>query len=405
MRKLIVRLHWSPTNTVTVGELAEADRRIYFEYDHEFLRRGIQISPFKWPLRPGLIEHEDRAFAPLPGVIDDSLPDSWGQLIMDRVFRKRGMDPAAVSPLERLAWLGLRTMGALTYHPPAETEHSDRLIDLHEVGKNAQQILSGEANEVLPALMRAGGSPGGARPKILIGMKGEQVISGEADLPDGFEHWMVKFSATADGRDAGPMEFAYAAMAKAAGIDFPETKLFKVAKSAAHFGVRRFDRGPGNARFHVHTLGNLIHSNFRVPSADYADLMKVTSLLTRNYQDLLRAFRRMVFNVAAHNRDDHAKNFAFLMNESGEWTLSPAYDIGFAAGPGGEHSMTVMGEGREPALAHVLQLAGKFDIKPKDAEGIVDQVNVAVARWRYFADEAGCTKKTTRAIAARIRAL
>ena len=151
MRKLIVRLHWSPMNTVTVGELAEADRRIYFEYDGEFLRRGLRISPFKWPLRPGLIEHEDHAFGPLPGVIDDSLPDSWGQLVMDRVFRKRGMDPAMVSPLERLAWLGVRTMGALTYHPPTEIEHSDRLVDLHEVGKNAQQILSGEAKEVLPA--------------------------------------------------------------------------------------------------------------------------------------------------------------------------------------------------------------------------------------------------------------
>ena len=236
-------------------------------------------------------------------------------------------------------------------------------------------------------------------------MKGEQLISGEDDLPEGFEHWMVKFSAKADMRDAGPIEFAYAEMAKAAGIDLPETKLFKVAKSIVHFGLRRFDRGPGNSRFHVHTFGNLIHSNFRVPSADYADLMKVTSALTRNYQDLLRAFRRMVFNIAAHNRDDHAKNFAFIMNEAGEWSLSPAYDLDFATGPGGEHTMTVMGEGRLPGRGHALQLAGKFDINLKDATAIIDQVNAGVAQWQSFADAAGCTKKTTRAIAAQSRAL
>jgi len=405
MRKLSVQLRWSPTSAVTVGQLAENDRRIYFEYDPEFLRRRLHLSPFKWPPRPGLIEHEDRSFGPLPGLIDDSLPDSWGQLIMDRVFRRQGMDPAAVSPLERLAWLGVRTMGALTYHPPAETDHSDRLIDLHEVGKNAQQIFSGEATEILPALMRAGGSPGGARPKVLIGLQGDQIISGEDDLPEGFEHWMVKFSAKSDVRDAGPIEFAYAAMATTAGIDFPETRLFNVAKGTPYFGVRRFDRGMRNTRLHIHTFGNLIHSNFRVPSTDYADLMKVTSALTRNHQDVVQVFRRMVFNVAAHNRDDHAKNFAFVMNDAGDWALSPAYDLGFATGPGGEHTMTIMGEGRAPTRVHALQLAAKFDIKKSDAGRIIDEVNAAVAQWRQFADAAGCTKRTTREVGARIKPL
>jgi serine/threonine-protein kinase HipA len=324
---------------------------------------------------------------------------------MDRVFRRQGLDPAAVSPLERLAWLGVRTMGALTYHPPQETEYSDRLIDLHEVGKNARQILSGEAAEVLPALMRAGGSPGGARPKVLIGLKGDQIISGEDDLPDGFAHWMVKFSAKADLRDAGPIEFAYAEMARAAGIDFPETRLFKVAKGTSYFGVRRFDRGVGNTRLHMHTFGNLIHANFRVPSTDYADLMKVARALTRNYQDLLRVFRRMLFNIAAHNRDDHAKNFAFVMNSSGEWALSPSYDLGFATGPGGEHTMTILGEGLAPARSHAMQLAAKFDVKQSDAAAIIDQVNAAVAKWRDFAEAAGCTKGSAREIAARIRPL
>lgn len=402
MKKLTVQLRWSPTDILTVGQLAEVDHRIYFEYDADFLNRNLQISPFKWPLRPGLIEHVDRSFGPLPGWIDDSLPDGWGLLLMDRLFRKRGLDPSTVSPLDRLSYLGTRTMGALTYHPPAELERNQELLDLHEIGKNAQEIYSGEAVEVLPQLMRAGGSPGGARPKALIGVKGNQIISGDDDLPDGFEPWIVKFSAKVDRHDAGPMELAYAAMAKAAGIDMPETRLFKVAKNVAYFGVRRFDRGPGNTRFHVHTFGNLIHANFRIPSTDYADLMKVTNALTRNYQDLLRVVRRMAFNIAGHNRDDHAKNFAFIMNEEGEWSLSPAYDLGFAPGPGGEHTMTIMGEGREPKREHILQLAKQFDIKPSEANSILDEVNAAVEKWPQFADQAGCSKRIIQAIEADI---
>jgi len=390
---------------MTVGELAEVDHRIYFEYDGAFLQRNLPLSPFKWPLRPGLIEHVDRSFGPLPGLIDDSLPDGWGLLLMDRLFRRRGMDPAAISPLDRLSYLGTRTMGALTYHPPFEAESDEQLLDLHEVGKNAQRIYRGEPVEALPELMRAGGSPGGARPKVVVGVKGNRIISGEDDLPDGFEHWIVKFCAEDDVGSAGPTEFAYAAMARAAGIDMPETRLFKAAKNTSYFGVRRFDRGPGNTRAHVHTFGNLIHANFRVPSTDYADLMKVTSALTRNHQDLLRVFRQMVFNIAAHNRDDHAKNFAFLMSEAGEWSLSPAYDLGFAPGPGGEHAMTVAGEGRAPTRDHVLQLAKQFDLKSKDAARIIDEVNAAVTKWSSFADEAGCTKKTTRAIGSQIRKL
>jgi len=174
LRKLTVRLQWSPDRSTNVGELAEHDRRVYFEYDADFLFSGIHLSPFKWPTRPGLIEHTDRAFGPLPGVFDDSLPDGWGLLLMDRLFRRRGMAPSSASPLDRLAYLGTRTMGALTYHPPAEVESDPGLFDLYEIGRNAQQIFGGEAVEVLPQLMRAGGSPGGARPKMLVGVNGVQ---------------------------------------------------------------------------------------------------------------------------------------------------------------------------------------------------------------------------------------
>jgi serine/threonine-protein kinase HipA len=388
---------------MAVGQIAEVDRRIYFEYDADFMESGLHLSPFKLPLRPGLIEHVDRAFGPLPGLFDDSVPDGWGLLLMDRAFRRAGLDPATVSPLDRLSWLGTRAMGALTYHPLQDVERDDRLLDLHQIGRNAQAILRGEAVEVLPALMRAGGSPAGARAKVLVGLRGDEAISGEDDLPDGFEHWMVKFPAKADTRDSGPIEYAYALMARAAGIDMPETRLIHATKTQSYFAVRRFDRAAGNHRLHVHSFGNLIHANFRIPSTDYADLLKVTSIVTRNHADVLQAFRRMVFNVAAHNRDDHAKNFAFVMNQRGEWSLSPGYDLTYSPGPGGEHTMTVAGEGRRPERQHILNLAGQFDIKPAVAEEVIDEVNAAVGRWSEFSREAGCTKKTTRDVEAMMR--
>ena len=405
MKKLTVKLRRSPQESIAVGQLVEEERRIYFEYDKEFLDRRLQLSPFKLPLRPGLLEHNDRAFGPLPGLFDDSLPDGWGLLLMDRMFRRRGIDPAIVGPLERLSYLGTATMGALTYHPPDQVERDDRLIDLHELGKNAQQIYIGEAVEVLPQLIRAGGSPAGARPKVLVGVKGNQMICGEDDLPDGFAHWIVKFSAKADARDAGPVEFAYASIARAAGLEVPETRLFRVSKSEAYFGVRRFDRAAGNRRIHIHSFGNLVHVNFRIPSTDYADLLKVTKALTRNHQDVLRALRLMVFNIAAHNRDDHAKNFAFVMNDLGEWSMSPAYDLTFSPGPGGEHMMTVAGEGAAPTREHVLAVAKQADVGVKEISAIMDEVNAAIARFIPFADEAGCTKRRAAEISRQLRPL
>jgi serine/threonine-protein kinase HipA len=403
MKKLDVRLTHSPGDEIIVGQLAEADRRVYFEYDPQFLDRGLQLSPFKLPPRSGLIEHVDRSFGNLPGLFDDSLPDGWGLLLMDRALRRRGIDPAAASPLDRLAYLGTRTMGALTYHPPEEIERDDRLLDLEALGKNAEEIYSGEAVEVLPALLRAGGSPGGARPKILVGLKGKQIISGEDDLPTGFEHWIVKFSARSDARDAGPVEYAYALMAKAAGIDMPPVTLLHASRARNYFAVKRFDRLQGNRRVHVHTFGNLIQTNFRVPSTDYADLLKVTNALTRNHADVLQAFRRMAFNVVTHNRDDHAKNFAFTMNDIGEWSLSPAYDLTYSTGPGGEHMMTVAGEGSAPERSHLMQLATQSGIRAADATQIIDEVNQAAKTWLSAAEEANCTQKTARQIARAIR--
>lgn len=408
MKKLTVRLNFSPQHSITVGTLAEQDRRTYFEYAPAFIETGLELSPFKLPLQQGLFEHRDHRFGPLPGLFDDSLPDGWGLLLMDRYFRRQGVDPAALSSIDRLAFLGRRTMGALTYHPAHEMEHDRQPLDLYELGRNAEAVLAGDIAEVLPQLLRAGGSPGGARPKVLVGLREDQIISGEDDLPDGFEHWLVKFAAKTDAASAGVIEYAYALMARKAGIDMPEVRLLEIRKGLSprrYFAAKRFDRQPGNRRTHSHTFGNLIHAPFRIPGTDYADLLKATRILTRNHRDVVESFRRMVFNIASHNRDDHAKNFAFLMSAEGEWSLSPAYDMTYSMGPGGEHTMTVQGEGMNPTREHCTALAQPFGIKPREAASIIDAVNAAITSWSKLAEKAGMAKSVSKKIGTAMRPL
>jgi serine/threonine-protein kinase HipA len=219
------------------------------------------------------------------------------------------------------------------------------------------------------------------------------MLSGETVLPDGFEHWIIKFSARQDAAVAGPMEYAYSLMAKQAGIDMPETQLFETADGQRFFGAKRFDRAIGNQRFHIHTFGNMIHANFRIPCCDYAELMKVALALTKNHAELLRVFRLMVFNVIAHNRDDHAKNFSFILSDTDlGWSFSPAYDISYNDGPGGEHTTTINGEGKNPTKKDILTIAEQFDISCSTANDIIDQAKTALAHWQEFADEAKLPK-------------
>lgn len=408
MKKLDVHITWKPRGERRVGQLAEKGGRVFFEYDPEFLRDPLWLSPFKLPPEPGLVEHRDLDFGPLFGLFDDSLPDGWGLVLMDRFFARRGTPKAELSPLDRLAWLGTRTMGALTYHPPSDPdERVPRSLDLHAMAAAADEVLHGEAlhgraEEVLPQLIRAGGSPGGARPKVLVGVSGDEILSGEAELPPGFEPWMIKFHGHGDDPDAGAVELAYSTMARAAGIAMPATRLFETAQGECFFGVERFDRA-GARRHHVHTFGNLIQANFRIPSCDYEQFLEVTSILTRNLDDLLEAFRRTAFNVLAHNRDDHVKNFAFRLREDEDWKLAPAYDLVFADGPGGEHTMTVAGEGRAPGREHLLALAASAGLASGEAAEALAEVASAVADWPAHARRAGvgrlCSRKIEKALA------
>lgn len=407
IREIEVRFTPSPSESWPVGILAAQGQKNFFEYDPSWLQRNLELSPFILPAKPGLIEHKQLKFGAIFGLFDDSLPDGWGLLLMDRYFHSLGLDPASVSSLDRLLYLGRSTMGALTYHPPTVHDKPDNaILNLHEIASQSRQIFAGAEVEILPLLLRAGGSPGGARPKVLIGYNAQDriIISGDDDLPPGYTPWIVKFSSREDARDAGPVEYAYSLMAVAAGVVMPETRLFTTNQKDVFFGVKRFDRGAENQRYHIQTFGNLIQANFRIPSCDYSDLLKVTSTLTRNHADILQAFRLMLFNVLSHNRDDHCKNFSFILDHiTGQWSLSPAYDLTFSSGPGGEHSTTIAGEGSAPSYCHFKKLAENFNLSLKEIDQMIVDVSEATQQWLKFADTAGVSGKRAENIAARLR--
>jgi len=373
-----------------VGRLAIRDNIIYFEYDEEFVQRGLEISPFHLPLKNGLSELPQTPFDGLAGVFGDSLPDGWGRLLFDRIMRAKGILSTDINSLDRLANVGLYGMGALVYEPDNSPSLEDELIDLDQLASQAEQVLEGNSEEVLKQLLVLNGSSAGARPKALIGVDFDRknISYGAKKLGEGFENWLVKFPNSQDGLDAGAIEYVYALMAKEAGLDIPDVHLFKAKKGRGYFAVKRFDRD-GNRRLHMHTVAGLIHTNFRYPSLDYEDLIGLTFALTKDAREVEKMFRMAVFNVFANNRDDHAKNFSFLMDETGEWKLSPAYDLTFSSGPGGEQSMMVMGEGRNIEVKHLIKLGEEAKLSNAIINGIIEQTRFALSYWPYLAKEYG----------------
>lgn len=388
--------------TIPVGRLALKNRVIHFEYEVDFLSKGLEISPYKLPVSAGLQTFDLPFFEGLPGVFHDSLPDGWGRLILDRVLRTKNVKPENLTSLDRLAHVGQSGMGALVYEPDYKDKPGrEHELNLDALATQAQEILEGSTNTVLEELVALNGSSAGARPKAMIGVNIDksQIIHGVHDLPDEFEHWLVKFPNSTDGRDSGAVEYVYAQMAKEAGLDMMETHLFSSQNSPGYFGTKRFDRIK-NKRLHLHTASGLLHSNFRQPALDYKDLIKLTLFITRDMVDVEKMFRLAVFNVLAHNRDDHGKNFSYLMDNRGQWRLSPAYDLIYSAGPGGEQSTMVEGEGRNPGMAHLLELARSASIQGKKAKEIIDQCQGALANWKKLAKEVDVSKEKTEEIQA-----
>jgi len=387
-----------------VGRLAIRERIIYFEYERSFIQRGLEISPLRLPLQPSLKRFDPHPFDGLPGVFNDSLPDGWGRLLFDRTLRARGLTPTQASPLDRLAHVGTGGMGALTYEPAIDPDPVDDPIDLDWVADQALEVLAGQADEVIGELLALNGSSAGARPKAMIGYdpKTDAMMHGQGPLPEDFEPWLVKFPNAQDGRDAGAIEYVYALMARAAGIEMTQTHLFPARTGAGFFATRRFDR-MGQKRLHAHTASGLLHADHRIPSLDYEDLIALTLRITRDVREAVKMFRLAVFNVLGHNRDDHAKNFTWLMDEAGRWSLSPAYDLTFSSGLGGEQTTMVKGEGRAPGETHLLALATEAGLAPHTAQAIIDQTREALNQWTPLAKQYGVSASSIRLIAERLR--
>ena len=386
-----------------VGRLAIRDHRIYFEYDPAFLESGIEISPIRCPLQPGVQSFDPHLFGGLPGVFNDSLPDSWGRLLLDRKMRSLGVAPGQLSPLDRLAHVGSVGMGSLVYEPDRTERPPGKAASISMLAEHAERILQGEASDVLPELLTGNGSSGGARPKVTLGVHANRrdVMHGARQLPEGYQPWLVKFPHTYfDSADAGAIEYVYALMATAVGIDMPDAHLFPAPDGPGHFAVRRFDTD-GRRRLHMHTACGLLHSDFMTPSLDYEDLTALTMTLTKDMREVEKMYRLAAFNVLAHNRDDHSKNFSFLMDKNGEWRLSPAYDVTFSPGPRGMQSSTVMGHDN-PSAADLIKLGMEAKLPRQTADDIIEQTRTALAKWKPLATEHGVSKANVKMIASKL---
>jgi serine/threonine-protein kinase HipA len=400
MTELTTKLTIHLTNshkTQKLGTLAQKNRKIYFEYDKDFLKTNIEISPYKLPLKSGLHICNDDTFEGIWGVFNDSLPDGWGRLLMDRHLVRLGINSASLTPLDRLTYMGSHAMGALSYEPEVAIDSFDlHKIVLDDLARSSQEILEGRSEELVDELLVLNGSSSGARPKILVQISEDkkEIIHARQELKSGFSHWMVKFASSLDSREVGAVEYAYSLMAKDAKLDMPRTALIE-GKKGRYFACERFDR-IGDERVHMHSVAGLVHSDFRYPSLDYDDILSLCLHLTKNVQEVEKVFRLACFNLFTHNRDDHAKNFSFLMDEKGEWRFSPVYDITFSNGPAGEHSTMYLGEGKNPTKEHLKELAKKHQLK--NADKILQEVYDAVQKWSKFAKIAGVSAQMQKSI-------
>ncbi len=364
------------------------------EWSAEVIAEGVTISPLRYPMEPGLHPARSRAFDGLHGFLSDCLPDAWGMLLLKRRLQQMGHRFEDLDAVDRLALVGTKGRGALVFQPQTFAGDVSDSIDLDLLADEARHVLLGEETELEALLARLGGGSGGARPKVhvAIGVDGSLRAGDElAVARDGnaSEEWIVKFAATNDPADIGPLEEAYARMARAAHIDMAETKLIPSASGPGHFATKRFDRPAPGKRLHMVSLGGALEASPHMPSVDYDGFLKATLAITHSMADVEQAFRRMVFNVLSRNRDDHVRQHAYLMDDRGNWRLAPAFDLTFSNGPGGEHYMAVQGEGRTITREHVQKLGKGHGISEKRVTAIIDDVRSALADWPMNARENG----------------
>ncbi|OLA73570.1 MAG: toxin HipA [Acinetobacter sp. CAG:196_36_41] len=348
-------------NDILVGTLAKTPEKVVaFEYDSDWLNNGFSISPFSLPLIKKVFIPKYEPFDGLFGVFNDSLPDGWGRLLVDRLFLKNKINPAEIDNLNRLAVVQESGMGALTYKPEHKFETENAVSDLDILAQECSKILESQNSDNLDELFQLGGSSGGARPKILTSINNED--------------WIIKFPSSIDPKNIGENEYQYSLCAKDCGINMTETKLFPSEICSGYFGIKRFDR-ENNKKVHMVSVSGLLETSHRLPNLDYNLLMKLTLELTRNYEDIEQLFRLMCFNVFAHNRDDHSKNFSYLYdNNKKEWHLSPAYDLTYGFSFNGEHATTINGEGKNPSLDDILTVSKNIGLNEKFAKDIALEI-------------------------------
>lgn len=350
-KMLVVKYHG-----MVVGRLALApDNLMAFEYDAGWLQNGFSISPFKLPLEKRVFIAKRNPFDGVFGVFNDSLPDAWGQLLVNRELQRRGIAPNSISVLDRLAIVGKNGPGALEYEPAEEIRAEVADIDLDVIAGQINNIINAgnTDDEITEELFRMGGSSGGTRPKIFKKVDGED--------------WIIKFKANVDPDDIGRQEFNIMNLAQKAGLDVPAHKLF----NDKYFGVKRFDRKADGEKVFMISASGLLDADYNQPVIDYADLLALTAKLTRNMVEVEKMFRLMVFNVFINNTDDHAKNFAFLYDE--DWHVAPAFDLTQAVGIW-EHATSVNGKGQNITNGDMLALATKVGIPERHANEIIAEV-------------------------------
>jgi len=397
LRELAVTLHLDEVQPV--GVLALDGRQVYFAFDAAFVASGRSLSPYALPVVPGLRAHAAKPGVPVPGVFGDSLPDGWGLRLLHRAFAARGRPRASLTALDHLAFLGDRAMGALGYEPTTGPEALFEAVELGELATHARAVYRGDIDEVLPQLLRAGGSPGGVRPKALIGRRGAETCIGEASLPDGFSPWLVKLERPEDDGDCARREAVWLHLARRAGIIVPSFETVDLGDAGTALVTRRFDRQP---RRHLLSAAGALDVDFRTAVVDYAELGRLALLLSRG--DLGQAaalVRRAAFNVVMGNDDDHLKNHAWLYDGTA-WALSPAYDLTWS--PLAARSTPVCGRVADVPRGALEELGARLGLPSGTTGTILDEVCAAADEVASSLEAFGCTNAVSRRAAVDVEA-
>lgn len=366
LNKLDVFYHDRHVGTMALYQ----NRQAAFEYSDDWIADGFSISPFSLPLEKRVFMPKIDPFDGIFGVFADSLPDGWGRLLLDRLMKRNGINPMEIGNLDRLAIVGETGMGALSYRPVITLEEAENDMSLDELAAECEKILQTEYSEELDTLFKLGGSSGGARPKILT----------KIDNDD----WIIKFPSSYDSKNIGKQEYDYALCAGKCGIDMAPVRLFKSNECQGYFGTKRFDRintgdGDNVVRRHMVSVSGLLETSHRIPNLDYELLMRLTMILTKDTTECEKLYRLMCFNVFAHNRDDHSKNFSYIyLEDEKRWVLSPAYDLTYSSSLNGEHATTINGNGVNPGINDLLEVAKKAGLDIKAARTAAEDIRECV---------------------------